>query len=361
MKKTLSLLYIALFLLLCLLPSLGMLVFGESRAAANEILAAPPALQAPDGSFNSGVLNDTADYLADRFALRQELVTLWSRLHAALFGTSAEEQVLLGSEGWLYYSATLDDYAGQHLDEVSLQRIAENLAAIQSYIEERGARFFFTVAPNKNSLYPRHMPERFPAEHEQSNLCLLLPHLQAAGVNYVDLFSLFGETAVHYYAEDSHWTARGAAMAADRLLEAMGKDTDFSAGPFTEGELRKGDLYEMLYPAAQGGERELLYQGKFRHTHLTSSAHGNAMLLSTLCESAEGRLLCWRDSFGVALYPYLAESFASAQFLRAAVYDFSRYEPGDYDVVLIEIVERNLPQLAGECMILPSDGKKVDT
>ena len=42
-KRLIDLLFILLFLVLCLIPSLGMLVFGESEAAANEILASRPS------------------------------------------------------------------------------------------------------------------------------------------------------------------------------------------------------------------------------------------------------------------------------------------------------------------------------
>ena len=34
--------------------------------------------------------------------------------------------------------------------------------------------------------------------------------------------------------------------------------------------------------------------------------------------------LCWRDSFGIALYPYLAETFHDAVFSRSATYDLVR-------------------------------------
>ena len=71
MKKTISLLFAALFLLLCLIPSVGMLLFGESRAGANEVLASAPSLRNRDGTLNGGCLQDFSDYIGDRFFLRQ--------------------------------------------------------------------------------------------------------------------------------------------------------------------------------------------------------------------------------------------------------------------------------------------------
>ena len=81
--RALQIVLIALFLALSLLPSLGMIVFGASESSANEILASKPAIVTKDGRFNAKILSDVSDYIADRFAFRQNFVTAWSRLNAA--------------------------------------------------------------------------------------------------------------------------------------------------------------------------------------------------------------------------------------------------------------------------------------
>ncbi len=337
MKQFCSKLYIALALLLCLTPSLGLLVFGESGGAANQVLAPRPELRDRDGAWNLSVLSDSADWLADHFALRQQLVSLWGRLNTALLRTSPEEQVILGREGWLYFSPTLPDYTGQSLSEEELEAVASHLARIQAEAESRGARFLLAVAPNKNSLYPQYMPAAYPENHAESNWEKLRPLLDAEGVAYVDLFSL----PLPYYRTDTHWTAEGAAMAADKLLASLGRESAYAAGPFAEGELRPGDLYEMLYPAGSGAEREILCQLGLDFDHLNDPREGNAITIRTEGGDA-GSLYCWRDSFGVALYPYLADAFGQACFSRSTDYTLPE---GDYDVVILEIVERSIPNL----------------
>ena len=338
MKQFCSKLYIALALLLCLTPSLGLLVFGESGAAANQVLAPRPELRDRDGAWNLSVLSDSADWLADHFALRQQLVSLWSRLNTALLASSPEEQVILGREGWLYFAPTLPDYCGQSLSEEELEAVASHLARIQAEAESRGARFLLAVAPNKNSLYPRYMPAAYPENHAESNWEKLRPLLDAKGVAYVDLFSL----PMPYYRTDTHWTAEGAAMAADKLLASLGRESAYAAGPFLkEPEPQPGDLYEMLYPARPAGEDTLAYAGAFRFEHLTQPKGGSAITIRTR-GTGTGSLYCWRDSFGVALYPYLADDFAQACFSRSTDYTLPE---GDYDVVILEIVERSIPNL----------------
>ena len=75
MKRSLSVLFIGVFLLLCLIPSVGMLIAGPSPLLANESAPRTPALLDRDGNPNPAVLADTTDYIGTRFALRPLLVS----------------------------------------------------------------------------------------------------------------------------------------------------------------------------------------------------------------------------------------------------------------------------------------------
>ena len=349
MKKTTKKLFSLLFVLCCLamlLPeSLGMLL-PQPKAAANEILAPAPVWRDKEGQWNLSALTELSDYLADRFAFRQPMITLWSRLHA-LLQSSPEPQVLQGRSGWLFYTETLPDYSGVCLPEDALGHVADNLALMQEALENEGSDFIFVIAPNKNSLYPTYMPARFPARHAQSSAAQLLPLLTARGVSAADLFAAFGaQDEVLYFALDSHWNARGAALGADTILAALGRESSFFSASFVEGAAHRGDLYEMLYPTGQRVEDDLSPAAAFRFRTKADARGGEAITIESDCEGASGELFCWRDSFGNALYPYLAESFSHATFSRSASYDLRRAEGAD--CVILEIVERNLPRLWDE-------------
>ena len=335
--KRLSQIFISLFLVLCLAPFAGMLLGFESAAGANEILAPAPR-------FGPTMLNECADYVADRFALRQHCISLWSWLNEKLLHTSAEEQVILGKEGFLYFSDTLDDYSGVSLSDDELRQIAERLAALQQEVEAEGKQFVFTVAPNKNSLYPAYMPANIDNRHENSNAVRLIPYLETCGVHYADLFTPLSAELL-YYRTDTHWTARGAALGADTLLAALGRGSGYAAHSFGEAGLHKGDLYEMLYPTFAGREAEVADLTGLSFVPLNDTNGGNAITIRTESDGGQGKLLCWRDSFGIALYPYLADAFETATFSRSADYDLSRFTDVEYDTVILEIVERSLPRL----------------
>ena len=123
--------YIALFFALCLLPALGMAVFGPSPLLANESAPRTPALFSRDGTLNGDVLSDASNYAETRFAFRSQLVSARSFLYEKLLRSSAEPQVVLGKEGELFYASTLDDYSGIGLSDAELRQIASHLKEIQ--------------------------------------------------------------------------------------------------------------------------------------------------------------------------------------------------------------------------------------
>ena len=105
-QKTKARIALTAFLAACLIPSAGMLLLPQGEAAANQTLAPAPRLFLEDGSFNTQVLDEVTDYVADHFAFRQEMITAGAALDAAVFHVSSEEDVVLGREDWLFYRET---------------------------------------------------------------------------------------------------------------------------------------------------------------------------------------------------------------------------------------------------------------
>ena len=356
MKRIVSLLYAAVFFVICLVPSVGLSLTGGAKAGANEVLATKPSLTTREGTFNDGVLSDLADYIGDRFFLRQEAVTAWAELNASLLKTSVTEDVILGTDGWLYYAPTLADYTrSDPMDARELWCAARVLYLLQEYAEGRGGRFVFTVAPNKNSLYKSAMPE-YPVSDGPSNAEALSVYLEQMGVHYLDLFEVFSAgDEILYFPTDSHWNGRGAALAADRILGALGRKSMFFSGTFSAA-VHTGDLYEMLYPAGKDTDADYAYAPGFTFSANTSNPDN---IRISADGPGTGSLLMYRDSFGRNLYAYLADSFARAQFSRRTDYDPTAMEDGG--ALVIELVERNLRYLNRYAPSLPAPERDPGT
>lgn len=346
------------FLCACLIPSLGMLILPEEPAAANQPLAQPPSLTTQDGSLNVQVLDEVTDYVQDHFALRQRLITANAALESAVFQTSAQDSVLLGREGWLFYRETVEDYL--HTDPLTDRELfcaARTLALLTEYAQTRGASLTFTAAPNKASLYPQYLPYVGTPLEGADDIDRLIPLLEAQGVAYADLFAPFRrEDQVLYHATDSHWTNWGAALAHDTLMDSLG-GSDWSPW-FTQSwhteNTHRGDLYEMLYPTGEMLEGEVVFNREFTFRHVRPIRSPEDQRIETENPGKAGNLLMFRDSFGNTLYPFMAEDFGHAVFSRSMPYQMALLEESGVDTVVIELVERNLNYLVESAPIFPA-------
>ena len=355
MKKPLYLGFVVLCLAICSVLSVGFLINGPSAAGANELLADEPALFDENGELNTAWLSDWSSYFGDRFYLRQELISAHNMLVSKLFGSSPEDSVIVGKDGWLFYGSTIDDYTGA--DPMSGREIfsaAKNLALMQEHCLSSGAGFLFTMAPNKNALYPEYMPD-LGAVNPEPDVERLYALLDDMGVGYLNMHELFESVDEPlYFAHDSHWNSRGAALAADAINACFGRESDYFGGDFSASESHSGDLYEMLYPALSDPETNPVYGGELVCDYGGGPSRADSITLNTT-GAGEGSLLCYRDSFGELLHPFLADGFGSAKFSRSTSYDLT----AEYDCVVIELVERNLDYLINYVPVMPSPERAV--
>lgn len=355
MKKLCHILFTATFFLLCLVPAAGMFFVGPSEAAGNEVLSPVPRAANPDGSWNVDLLPDAADWFSDHFAFRQELITADSALKSTLFHTSAQPDVTLGKDGWLYYTETLDDYTGADLlTRRQAWCTARSLALAQNYVEERGGVFTFTIAPNKLSLYPEFAPGGLtPAA--QTSAGLVQEQLKLQGVRYTDLFTpILEQDEVLYHQLDSHWTNKGAALGHDLLLAGLGLEGHASEKAGTYQLTHRGDLYEMLYPASGRLDRQFEFDQPLEYEYTSPIRGADDLRIMTTSSSPNEPLVMFRDSFGNALHSLMAESFSSAVFSRAMPYNLTLLEQTAARYVVVEIVERNLGLLAQAPFLMPA-------
>ncbi len=347
-NKMRDFLFVGIFLLLCLSLSVGTLLFGTADAAANERLAEFPALQTEVG-FNTDFLAHLQGFVNDRFFLRQKLITMDRRMSNAL-GVSGEDSVIAGKDGWLYFAQTLGDYTGTApMSTRELFSAASNIALMDEYCRRNGKEFTFIIAPNKNSLYGEFMPD-YGVTAKTSNAKQLQGLLDQLDVAYVDLFAAFDAIEEPlYFAHDSHWNSKGAALGADLINASFGVESDYFGADFSHSTPHDGDLYAMVFPGAQDPETDPVYGGTLDFTFTSKSTQPDAINLTTE-GTGTGNLLCYRDSFGILLFPYLADSYGSAKFSRAVNYDLT----ASADYVAVELVERNLRYLIQNVPVMPS-------
>lgn len=362
MKKW-KILYSILFFAVCLIPSLGMLAAKTETSSENRELSKFPSFVTEEG-LNVEWLPQAGDYFQDHFAFRNELVTANALLNGKLLGTSTAQGVIQGTDGWLYYKDSLNDYLGVDLlSDRSLYNIAHTLSMMQENLQARGVDFLFTVAPNKNSLYPEHMPYYNSLKvTENNNLARLVPYLEKEGVAYADLYQAFQEEdEVLYHKRDSHWNNKGAAFAADILMSALEKEHDsYEDVEYQVREDYVGDLDEMLYPLATTPEEEIYYDKTLTYAVVGEIESNFDPRITTVNPVKDGSLVMYRDSFGNALVPFFADAYANAYFSRGVPYQLSDVDTNQADTVIVERAERFLPDMAQSSPVLYGTSVKLE-
>lgn len=346
-------LFVGAFATICILP-VAVMPWQVEKAVGNEQLASFPELRKEDGNFNTGILNDFADYFADHFGFRHEMITLNDWLTEAAFKTLDSNSVLLGKDSWLFYKSTLEDYTGTNLFTARQSYAAAHaLGLMQEYCEQNDIDFCFTIAPNKNSMYSSQMPARYAAASVR-NAQLLKQQMEQQNVRYIDLFEVLSNSKEQlYYRLDSHWNMRGAQLAAQALLEEL-KGCEVEFDPFVTGKKlpHTGDLYEMVYPAGSETEQDTAYDFTYQYDEKFHSA--DDITIHTKNSEADGSVFVYRDSFGINLHPFLAQSYGSACFSRNMPYRLTAAMEEQPDVLLVELVERNLNWLLERAPELPA-------
>ena len=119
-------------------------------------------------------------------------------------------------------------------------------------MNDNNVDFLFTVAPNKNTLYPENMPGYYSKkESEERNLEKLTSMISESSLKYCDLLNVLSQSEeVLYHKQDSHWNNKGALIAYNSILSSIEKSHDDYDG--VDAVRKKnfyGDLSKMLYPS----------------------------------------------------------------------------------------------------------------
>jgi hypothetical protein len=322
----------------------------------------PPGLLVEDPAAYAAALR--AAY-ADRFPLRQTLIRTGNRLRLAVFGESPVPGVVVGRDGWLFYSLenTLDEYLNLMNLPESLQADMERiLIERRDRLAARGIAFLVVVAPEKHSIYPEELPGFIHPLRPRSRLDILAERLTAAGVEVADLRpALLQAKAVRraYWKTDTHWNDWGAFSAAARIVDVLRRRfpamTPLDAADYRveEVEVPGGDLARLLLMPDILRETDIRMVPRDPQPPGVAARFGavrpypdpanhpeRAMVTAETGDTRLPKALFFRDSFSTAMIPFLAGHFQSATFIWNHAYHPGVVAAEKPDVVVLEVVER---------------------
>lgn len=136
-----------------------------------------------------------------------------------------------GKNQWLFYGVEFSDAS-------SAEKIAEStalIAGINQQLKDNGIAMLVSLAPIKARIFKQHLPDDKPlTPHLESNYKRVFDGLTAKGVAAADINTAFTSPALPadsalYYRMDSHWSQRGALLAAETIKKEIDNRPDMKA------------------------------------------------------------------------------------------------------------------------------------
>lgn len=168
------------------------------------------------------------EYFADHFACRISLAFVYSWIKVKILHTSSSDQVLLGKDGWLFFTGSrkIADYQGlTPPSSEECERWWNMLAGREAWLAQRGIGYLFVQVPNKITIYPEYVPDTIRRKGPHTRLDVLAPYLSQRGTTcYHDLRPVLRaerREQLLYYETGTHWNHLGAYAAYRSLSECL--------------------------------------------------------------------------------------------------------------------------------------------
>jgi alginate O-acetyltransferase complex protein AlgJ len=302
-------------------------------------------------------------YFNDHFGYRKYLIKSYHKRRRKLFGAeqSSRSKTLVGQDGWLYYAASnmVENYrAVSPFSEQDLERWKRAFERRRDWLAARGVRYLVVIAPNKETIYPEHLPAWLKRVGRETRKDQVVRYLREhSDLDIIDLEEPLVRSKPRgrlYWKTDSHWNDRGAFIGYQEVMSRLAvwypdlRPLPLSAFDVTIGRKPAGNLSTML------GEQNS-FEDDVPEFHrkdavevkpaappiLSGSEIGEPAMPPIALETPGRRLRCLflRDSFTEALRPFLAPHFARSLYIYTMFFEAGVIEKERPDIVVQEIVE----------------------
>lgn len=344
-------LFVAVFLLLLMAPNLVLFLGFESKIADNENLKFKEFpkidIKKPKqslSSFNS--------YYLGNFGFKKTAVNQYISFKKNILNEEPLPNYnITGKDGWyflgnhynnvFYNSFGITDYN-------QVKDISNYLNKINQYLTSKNIKFYVVFPPNKHHIYSEYLP--FQLEKEETLYSFLKSDLEEnSTVSLIDLHSLLLKEKKEnqlYYKTDSHWNDLGAFIAYQHIIDYIKKDMSIQKLQLEDYNISTelkvlGDNTQMVNIK----EKTEVINFENKTPSKIKTLSDDQRFLHFKNESKDYKLMLYRDSFSNALIPFFNETFGDAIYIRDYNINKSNIENHKPDIVILELVERNINYL----------------
>jgi hypothetical protein len=304
------------------------------------------------------------NYFSDNFGLRNWLIVADRWMRYKLFNVSPNKAITIGKNNWLFYTPDvnyIDSANAQAFTQGELEQIKTNLLNTQNKFKDKGIKFYFLAAPNKQSIYPEYLPDYMKKIRSDSRLDQLSSFLEKdkeiAFVNPKNELQEMKNIVPVYLKYDTHWNDWGAFVAYQKLFERINQDfktiqaKNINDFVISQKEAPNNDLAKQMGVGGNFKEISPIFKDKKNNSKVVFEDCPKIytacpLMIREISNSKLPKLVMFRDSFGTGLIPFITEHFQRSYFywgsipLPALVVD--KEKP---NIVIMELTERELWRL----------------
>lgn len=360
---------IGVFILFLLLPVIVMTlgIDPEVRLVEKRKLAPAPRMR-----INRKFAKTVDRYLEDHFGGRRLLAKAALYFDRHIAGKPVIESVLLGEHGWLYYGTRqiLKKYMGaDRLSSDQIENIARTVIEQYRFCQAHGIRYMLVVPPDKNTIYPEHLPEWIRGSRVATPLTQFMDYMRfQKNISMIDMRDNLVQVKSNkllYWKTDTHWTQWGAFFGYRQIADQLSKW--FPAKPSMEitdfkikiGTRKGGDLaamigkrqkiregYPVFTPKNGWQAKRLTPESFYLAKYSLRGKKDNRLIIMESSNNQLPKAVVFRDSFAENLTSFLAEHFQRVvfhwHFLHSYHFDETLILREKPDVVIFEVAERSL-------------------
>ena len=352
-NSRIDIVFLSVFFALLFIP-MSHISDAEKSIKENRMLTKKPSiLQLWDKKVNFGRLYE--QWFNDRFFGRDELIRINCYLKNYIT-KSGNNKVLVGKDGWLFYKGndSLRNY--QNLDlfkDDELEKVAKYLSSIDDWAKKNGKKFYFIICPDKNKIYGEYVGINKYIDDQYSRANQLIKYLKDnTKVKVVYPYDELHEAkklGLLYWKNDTHWNELGAYVGYKKLADVIAKDFPVSIVKYdklSETKHETGDLSKMFHKLKKDNDSRYdvpIFKNKAKCNASVDSREDTKCINNNL----NYRVFVFRDSFTSSLAPYLNNTFGKVSYFwrRDIVADDLEKIKKDADIVILEVVERNICRL----------------
>jgi len=308
------------------------------------------------------------NYYKDNFGLRNPLYIIYSKIKFHLFNISPlNDKVIVGKDGWLFlgnrFGKVIDETLGiDTLNDQELKRITNNINKNNFWLEQKGIKYYVAIAPNKHSIYKEHLPDYLNIKPNNTKLEQLKKHLKREiDFEIIDLsekINKYKNVKRLYHKTGTHWNDYGAFLAYQDLIGKLKKDfSSIKIRNITSYKIdthfnHQEDLSKLMEINIK--EESILLSAKFESNCQLAEKSLNVpnnfkrkpkdyeIRYRKSEENKKLKVLIFRDSFCTSMIQFIKESFYETVFIWITPFDRSVIELEKPDIVITEVVERNI-------------------